>query len=245
MLNKIIEELEIKAEVTHIFKNGVECTGLILGDGSVRPVIYESEIAKIVAKELEKLYANADVPNVDADMIATADYARKNLRFRLRAKANPKSVSRQFLGLAKELVMEVQEDAVALVTQTLLDATGLTEKEAFAIAEQNMRGTYGITEMPAFLPESPLRLVSKAEGLCDNKLFKSYCEDLHIPGVFILPSSIFELLLVNDDGTENVTVDSLREMVREVNDAEVKPEERLSYDVYYYSLATGKVTVAR
>ncbi|MCM1176051.1 MAG: DUF5688 family protein [Blautia sp.] len=57
----------------------------------------------------------------------------------------------------------------------------------------------------------------------------------------ILPSSVHEVILVPDDG---ITEKSFyREMVKEVNDTQVDPEERLSYNVYYYDRVLEKVTI--
>lgn len=57
----------------------------------------------------------------------------------------------------------------------------------------------------------------------------------------ILPSSVHEVILVPDDGMTEKTF--YREMVKEVNDTQVDPEERLSYNVYYYDRVLGKVTI--
>ncbi|MDE7282486.1 MAG: hypothetical protein K2N85_02695 [Lachnospiraceae bacterium] len=59
--------------------------------------------------------------------------------------------------------------------------------------------------------------------------------------LIILPSSVHEVLLVPDDGlTEK---DFFRQMVKEVNDNQVEPEERLSYNVYHYDRVLEKITI--
>lgn len=59
--------------------------------------------------------------------------------------------------------------------------------------------------------------------------------------LIILPSSVHEVILLPDDGiTEK---EFYREMVKEVNDTQVEPEERLSYNVYYYDRILQKVTI--
>ncbi|MCM1261689.1 MAG: DUF5688 family protein [Butyrivibrio sp.] len=59
--------------------------------------------------------------------------------------------------------------------------------------------------------------------------------------LIILPSSVHEVLLVPDDGlTEK---DFYKEMVRDVNDTQVDPEERLSYNVYYYDRFSHEISV--
>ena len=49
---------------------------------------------------------------------------------------------------------------------------------------------------------------------------------------FILPSSIHEVLLVIDTG--DMKADALRDMVKHINKAELKPEDILSDNVYHY-----------
>ena len=49
---------------------------------------------------------------------------------------------------------------------------------------------------------------------------------------YILPSSIHEILLVPDNGDK--AADDLRDMVREVNATQVRPEEKLTDNVYHY-----------
>lgn len=54
----------------------------------------------------------------------------------------------------------------------------------------------------------------------------------HETNFFILPSSIHEILLIPDNG--EMDVEQLTNMVREVNDTQVSPDEVLSYNVYFY-----------
>lgn len=49
---------------------------------------------------------------------------------------------------------------------------------------------------------------------------------------FDLPSSIHEIILLPDDG--QVKAAELKTMVMEINEAEVRPEDRLSDNVYHY-----------
>ena len=49
---------------------------------------------------------------------------------------------------------------------------------------------------------------------------------------FVLPSSVHEVLLIPDDGSMELSY--LEQMVRDVNQQEVAPEERLSDNVFHY-----------
>lgn len=79
-----------------------------------------------------------------------------------------------------------------------------------------------------------------ASALLYSSSVKSLAEELN-RNLIILPSSVHEVILLPDDGmTEK---EFYREMVREVNDTQVEPEERLSYNVYYYDRVLEKVTI--
>ncbi len=58
---------------------------------------------------------------------------------------------------------------------------------------------------------------------------------------FLLPSSIHEVILLEEKGLEDVKF--LRDMVREVNTAQVEPEEVLSDNLYYFDRSEGRVRI--
>lgn len=58
---------------------------------------------------------------------------------------------------------------------------------------------------------------------------------------YILPSSIHELILIPDNGREKP--DALKNMVHEVNVTHVSAEERLSDNIYYFSIYDNEVSV--
>ena len=72
-------------------------------------------------------------------------------------------------------------------------------------------------------------------------LLKDFADKIGTP-FFILPSSIHECLFVPAD--ERVSADVLRQMVHEVNEAEVAPDEVLSDSVYYYDPETDIFEIA-
>ena len=60
--------------------------------------------------------------------------------------------------------------------------------------------------------------------------------------VFIIPSSIHEILIVPDDGS--MTVDQIKAMVCEVNATQVSPEEKLTDNVYSFDPESRELTEA-
>ncbi|MCH5257488.1 MAG: hypothetical protein J1D87_09345 [Lachnospiraceae bacterium] len=59
--------------------------------------------------------------------------------------------------------------------------------------------------------------------------------------LIILPSSVHEVLLIPDDDVAETVF--YKDMVKEVNDTQLEPEEILSYSVYYYDRFTEQITV--
>lgn len=90
----------------------------------------------------------------------------------------------------------------------------------------NKRGSYGAVEI---LREDSLRNFS-------DRMNRDF---------ILLPSSIHEWLLIPVDETfKSEDLKQITQMVKEVNDNHVTPNELLSYHVYKYERKTGKVTIA-
>jgi hypothetical protein len=152
--------------------------------------------------------------------------------------------------------------ASILVTNQMLESMGVTPKQLFEDAmeiapmnkpaeikgmfetlcelmggEPDMLATMGILPMEAddrmYVASVPDKIQGAAvlayPGFFDQaaeKIGKSF---------YILPSSIHECILVPDEGTKN-GADVFLPMVREVNSAEVQPEDRLTDNVYHYDI---------
>lgn len=65
----------------------------------------------------------------------------------------------------------------------------------------------------------------------------------HQSNLYILPSSIHESILIPIN--QRLTKESLRQMVIEVNQTQVAPEEVLSNEVYYYDYKNDEVSIAK
>lgn len=163
-----------------------------------------------------------------------------------------------FLDLAKVYVVDLsdfEDSATVLVRNSHLDALDITleelEKNAtirFGFKCKNI-GEYlaDLTGMPtpAEMDEAPMYITSSQKGLFGAGLMADE-ESLHkvqdITGLktfIILPSSIHEFIVIPQD-MEKATL--YAQMVREINQSEVSPEEVLSNNVYIYD--GKKVVVA-
>jgi hypothetical protein len=56
---------------------------------------------------------------------------------------------------------------------------------------------------------------------------------------YVIPSSVHEVILVPSENT--FEADEIRRMIKEINDTQVKPEEILSYSLYYFDKDKNKL----
>ena len=142
-----------------------------------------------------------------------------------------------------------------LIHNNHLEIWGITAAELDRVANNNTpkllpESVQGMSEVLAELmgaDAAELMGIAQEEEqmyVCSNATKVFGASALFYPGVlekfrdehgdfFILPSSIHEALLISKK--EAPDVDTLRQMVREVNDTQVDVEERLSYSVYEYT----------
>lgn len=73
-----------------------------------------------------------------------------------------------------------------------------------------------------------------------ENVLENFAMQLH-KNLYILPSSIHEVLLLPVEDKDNHKTMQLQEMVFEVNNTQVMLEERLSYNVYFYNLQSKKI----
>ena len=57
----------------------------------------------------------------------------------------------------------------------------------------------------------------------------------------MIPSSVHELLILPAETLEGW--EKVKNMLKEINDTQVEPEEILSYSLYYYDREEGKISI--
>lgn len=144
------------------------------------------------------------------------------------------------------------------VTDRLLEIWGVSKEEMFTTALKNtMKEAYCCKlsdllaqqddfELPPGV-EIPLYILTTnskylgASSLLNGPALNQIAEELH-SNLFIYPSSIHEVLVLPDEGTRKQRA-MQKEMVEEVNETNVSPEERLSNSVYYFDREKQEVTI--
>lgn len=155
------------------------------------------------------------------------------------------------------------------ITKELVKAWGITEEVLFCQAVENLRNdNYKITELGEMLlelagipdeesymlekPDEECRVRENAEGLYvfsnKERMYGAagiLIGTLYFGRVFgkrdlyIIPSSVHEVLLL--PYSNQWTVKQLNSMVREVNQEQVLPEERLADHIYFYDAGRGAI----
>jgi hypothetical protein len=72
-------------------------------------------------------------------------------------------------------------------------------------------------------------------------VIKGFANSHGLDKVVIIPSSVHELILTACDIT--MTPSDVKNMVEDVNNSILRPDELLSYDVYVYDVATNQISL--
>ncbi len=186
----------------------------------------------------------------------TWEYAKEHLQLCIRRKGQePTNVlKKDFLDMEMYvrviLSADANEQASYFVTPNMFF---VSEEEIFASAFLSMKENEDAYDMftrlavefgqtvsiggPDMIVVSNKTGVFGASAICDTELLCSIAEK-YKNNLVILPSSIHECII-----TPAETLDtSFSEMVRNVNENEVKPREQLSDHAYLYNRETGKIT---
>lgn len=261
---KALNEMGIVAEIKTVQKIDGEHKGLSFGTGNVRPTMYfTEEHEKMTSKEIAKWFADkyehlSKAPEVDASAMMTREYIKSHVHTRLvPASACVSDKARKdFLDLVKLFYIDtpIEGGTITLTTQHL-EHIGITvdELDSWASDSYEVKGLHETLmemnpEMSQMLFDAPdyeeqlvlsnTKKIFGAAAMTDKNILELALDKLGVDSLYILPSSIHECLAVAMGDPEE-----LRNLVLEVNDTRVVPQERLSYNVYKYERG-GELEIA-
>ena len=266
MMNLVVKAIEaagIKAELTTVQKNNETLTGVTFGDGKVRPTMYFTEeydgmTSKAIAELMIQRYKNLPkTPEIDAEEMMTRDYIKNHVHMKLVPYSNYVNgkASKGFLDLYKLFYIDtpIEGGTITLTTQHL-EHIGITvdELDSWASDTYEVKGMFetmmelnpgmaqmlGAPEHEEQLVLSNSKKINGAAAMTDKNILELALDKLGVDSLYILPSSIHEVLAVAMGEPEE-----LRNLVCEVNDTQVVPQERLSYNVYKYERG-GELEIA-
>lgn len=133
--------------------------------------------------------------------------------------------------IAKKNTPKLQQMEIRNMKDILKQVT-LEDEDIITEAEMN-----GAT--PMYVLSNKMRVHGAACLLYDD-ILKDFAQALN-RDIFILPSSIHEVILLPAFGNEDY--DGLKQMVKEVNETQVEPEEVLSDSVYYFDKKSEQIYI--
>lgn len=244
---KIREASELLGlEVCTIIKNGdvVEFIKVPLND-TIAAALYEKTIEK--AKTLEDLKHIIEVAREDLDDVnklskTVTDFEKVSDVLYLRAQADefPPNVYSFRRGPLYCCIYIDLDGAVINVTNELIKTWGVHKLKLRMIAADNTSRNIrigGLTgELGVFESVCPFKVVTAgkfgsgilASPNCWAELRKEFPD-----GCYILPSSIYEILVIPDSKYDNGYMLSLSDMVKSVNKEQVAKQDILGYNAYY------------
>ena len=139
------------------------------------------------------------------------------------------------------------------LTPDILSHAGIDECRAWEQAMENLCADTQITSLTKLLsdmsgipleaPAEPgisLHVITNSEKykgaatILNRKALRSFAREHHTNMLFVLPSSVHEMMI--SPFTKETTADELSAIVREVNETQVAPEERLTDRAYILCL---------
>ena len=250
--------------------NGVYYKGFMLWShqNNINPIIYDAEILtdgeiETAVDKLICFYEVAAEPPIEYEEMMDPDWFRKHLTIRLyssRAKEHftkEQVVYRDCLDMALALYLFIPcsdeyNECGAAVHYDVLEKLELTEQEAFEIAKKNIEKEVVYRSVELMMEElltgkkielnevdeEGMNVLTNTKRMYGAVGILAESVQKKLEGKWIIPSSVHECIVISDD----MPLDICREMVKKVNDTEIKAEEILSYQVY--CIRDGKLRIA-
>lgn len=181
---------------------------------------------------------------------------RERLILCVEPKQDADYITRDYLDLQLYVRLMVTGNSSIRAYDGILSVWGITEDELFDVAKENTKkdsAAANVFELFSRVFEcgheddAPELLVltnsyqSYGAGVIAVPDCMGKVADIKGKDLYILPSSIHELMVTPDNGVLGPS--ELRAIVKDVNDTQVSPEDLLSYNVYKYSRSSGEISV--
>ena len=227
---------------------------IAIGSESVRPVFYledyiglnlsNVEIAEDIIKRAEKELVKKDLTKfrIKNNSIYDWDYVKDNIRLCIQRKSEEKILKKDFLDLeiyARVVLSESYRVCSSFkIVPEMWENWGKNEDEIFEAAWQNTLPTLCLDKMCGMLIASNQSRVNGAIAMLDNENLKNLA-NIFNSNLVIIPSSIHEIII---SPLFNGNISDFNDMVNEVNNTALSPEEILSNHAYIFEKDTGKIT---
>ncbi len=257
----IRENTGLEAAAQEVRKGDFIEIGITVGkpDVQIRPNIYLSEFEDLpdeqIADKVIEIYEKTKDGMQNFDMSTYTDYekAKQNFRLCIRPQtSNEEDIKQNYLDLELFVKCKVAGGHIT-VKKNHVELWNVDESEVFEIAKVNSRKEYTIDGMVDFMRElgqeeiedefsdvfetKPIYVINNttrflgAAAIANTDFLANFASK--IGNFYIIPSSIHECLAIPEKFVENT--DDLRTLIAIVNNYQVAPADRLSYNLYYFN----------
>ena len=258
----IVEELNKRgyiAQATETVKNSVVMKGIVIrGDSPIAPVIYTDELIRKaenngdmvenVADEIIRIYSKHRQQNFDIDRLYDRDFIFEHVVIGLQRESDENLVKKPsgYDGIESYLYMQWGEGFSVKIKADLLKIAGISQKEAWQRAEQNVCKESKLTTLGNILGsvglmgETQMYVITNKKGIrgasaiLNRRLIEEVANGCGVTKLVMFPSSVHEMLLIPYDVSMNI--EELNEMVASINSSVVEPEDRLTDRAYIIEL---------
>ena len=264
-IESVLEELEkrgIKAEKTTVSKNNVEMQGIRIygqkeGEMVISPIIYWDSLFSFAETNnmsldqvIDTIIRISENPEITfpIDLMEDHNFVLQHLRIALQRKTREEIVKRDiFLPEIESYLLVITKNCSIKITNSILKKIGISEREAWEIAMKNTLRETQFLSMSDFFPDAINQYIlttkdpyKGASAVLNKNILSRIGKELDTDNLVLLPSSIHEFIVmklpefIGDD-----TV--LSDMVKNVNNGHVFPEEQLCDHAFLYSISSDKI----
>lgn len=224
---------------------------------------YSDTDIECFVKEAEKIFYGGSGFSIEDTMaIYNWEIAKNGLRFKLvNYEANKQNLIDKpfvrFMDLAAMFIVSTEKivlgcgDGVVTVNNSLVKSWGVDKEKLYKKAMKNLeQSNYSILGLGSMFgimeerDEDTLYVATTYDAYCgatvalSRKILNEACEKMNCERIFILPSSVHEILLID---CKKADLECLKSMVKDVNVSILDPQEYLSDNVYVYECGEVKI----
>ena len=144
------------------------------------------------------------------------------------------------LAITYKLIIDIDFNATASsdVTNALMEHLGVTENDLYTFATKNTQKLYA----PSIMSLTDFKKHFGASCILYPDVLKNFCKEKNMDGVYMIPSSVHEFLLLVMD-KEYVNCGYVKQMIKETNKESLEKEDVLSDNLYYYNAVNNAVSI--
>ncbi len=242
IINALINDFGYDCSAKNTVKNGVVMHGIVIDTGEdAKPVVYVDSFLSMETNEAAEKIVDAircNPFNVNTAEVTSKKYVLKNVLIGFQKDSDEDLIKGYsgFEGIEAYLFVKIGNNGSYKLKPSMLREIGVSIIEVWAKAFKNTCDNTQVLNLNEYLhlPSYGMDfmyiitsndMTKGASSVLYKKKLKEIADKHGVNTIYVLPSSIHEMIVVASDCAE---AKALSEMVKEINASKVAPEERLT-----------------